>query len=124
MASPCKHQLVESLERFLSDPVRSRAAVPPAGDTLVTEEQPASAESRPIKRRPRIKHEISFRDRLLKTAHDSREQAATLPPGAERDRLLLKAQQCETALGIEKWVSMPRSDRPDELDNAALKLKR
>jgi hypothetical protein len=61
-------------------------------------------------------HEASFKDRLLKSAEDAREQAARLPAGPMRERLLLKAKQSETAAGIETWISSPGSQAPDNLD--------
>ncbi|MBR1192366.1 hypothetical protein JQ609_31065 [Bradyrhizobium sp. AUGA SZCCT0169] len=67
-------------------------------------------------RRPRVRHEASFSDRLLKNAQDAREQAAGLPAGPARERLLLKAKQSETAAGIDTWVSSPGSHPPDNLD--------
>lgn len=82
----------------------------------VVEQEPAATESKPIIRRPRVKHEASFKDRLLKSAEDAREQAARLPAGPMRERLLLKAKQSETAAGIETWISSPGSQAPDNLD--------
>jgi hypothetical protein len=82
----------------------------------VVEEQPAQRQSKPIIRRRRVKHETSFKDRLLKSAQDAREQAARLPAGPVRERLLLKARQSETAAGIDTWASSPGSPLPDDLD--------
>jgi len=109
------YQFVESLERFLSETGRKKSELPPELLTLV-EPQPASPEVKPIIRRPRVKHQTSFRDRLLKSAQDARDQAAALPEGPARERLLLKAQQCENAAGIDNWVSSPGSQPPDGLD--------
>ena len=108
------YQFVESLERFLSDPARNKDLLPPEMLTVVTG-VPAKPESKPIIRRPRIKHAISFKDRLLKSAKDAREQANRLPGGSVRERLLLKARQSETAADIDTWISSPGSAPPDNL---------
>ena len=109
------YQLVESLNRFLSEPGRNKKGDLPPEMLAALQQQPGFVESKPVTRRPRIKHESSFNDRLLKTAQDAREQASQLPAGPERDRLLMKAQQCETAAGIETWVSLPGKPPPDNL---------
>ena len=105
------YEFVESLERFLSD-TTSYKKIPPE-IPVDPVEQPASPENKPIIRRPRVHHEASFKDRLLKSAQDAREQAAGLPPGVSRDRLLQKARQSETAANIDTWISSPGSPPPD-----------
>jgi hypothetical protein len=112
------YQFVESLQRFLSEKDRLKNEAIPPEILAAIEEQPGMPEFRPIIRRPRIKHEASFKDRLLKSAQEAREQAALLPPGAERDRLLQKARQNETAANIDTWISSPGSRPPDNLDLA------
>jgi hypothetical protein len=115
------YQFVESLERFLSDSARKKDdALPPELQALVEElpagEKPSAApESRTIIRRPRVKHELSFKDRLLKSAQEARDEAARLPAGSARDRLLLKARQSETAANIDVWISSPGSPAPENL---------
>ena len=116
------YQFVESLEHFLSDKERNKADAAPPQLPLIAEVAPP--ESRPIIRRLRVKQTLSFEDRLLKTVQEATEQAAALPPGEERDRLLLKARQCETAAEIDNWVSAPGSKPPDELRDLAKKPKR
>jgi hypothetical protein len=116
------YQFVESLERFLSENARSkddgghREEIPPPEMLDVLNESPAQPATKPIIRRPRVKHATSFKDRLLKSAQDARAQAAGLPPGAARERLLLKARQSETAADIDTWISSPGSPPPDSLD--------
>jgi hypothetical protein len=111
------YQFVESLERFLADPARGKdVTVFPTELPLVAKEQPAQPESRPIIRRPRIKNEMSFKDRLMKSAQDARERAARLPPGPASERLLLKAMQSETAADIDAWAATPGSAPPKSLD--------
>lgn len=109
------YQFVESLERFLSETDGSKKETIPPEMLAILGEQPVAPESQPIIRRRRIKHEASFEDRLLKSAQEAREQAAQLPTGAARDRLLQKAQHSETAADIEKWISSPGSRPPDDL---------
>ena len=109
------YQFVESLERFLSETDRKKRELPPELLSLV-EPPPALPDIKPIVRRPRVKHQTSFRDRLAKSAQDAREQAAALPAGPARERLLLKAQQSDNAAGIDHWVSSPGSHPPDSLD--------
>jgi hypothetical protein len=56
-------------------------------------------------RRQRINHTSSLEDRLADQAQRFRDQAKTLPPGRERDELMRKARQAETASHINEWVS-------------------
>jgi len=48
---------------------------------------------------------VPLRDRLASFAKATREKAASLPPGKERDELLMKARQADTA--CNDWVSSP-----------------
>jgi len=115
------YQFVETLDRFLSQTNRvGKDIFPPQILDFVDEPSPAPApapvlvpESKPIIRRPRIKQETSLKERLLKGAQIARDEAARLPSGPERDRLLKKAQQSETAATIDAWVSSPGSPPPD-----------
>ena len=50
------------------------------------------------KRRNRTRPAGSLEERLQKFAADQREAASRLPPGAQRDDLLKKARQSETAI--------------------------
>ena len=110
------YEFVESLERFLADPARrNKDGFPPELQTSVAE-QPAAPEGKPIIRRRRVKQTVSFKDRLLNSAQEAREQAALLPTGPARDRLLQKARQSETAANIDTWISSPGSPAPDGLD--------
>ena len=108
------YEFVESLERFLSDTARIKDAIPSEMLALVSD-PPAQPEPKPIIRRRRVKQTISFKDRLLKSAREAREEAARLPAGAARERLLLKARQSETAANIDTWISSPGSAPPDNL---------
>lgn len=53
--------------------------------------------------RTRVKHEISFDQRLAIEAQRAREMAVTLPPGKKRDALLEKARLADLAARINGW---------------------
>ena len=57
--------------------------------------------------RRRFKNTLTFPDRLAKEAGRLRDEAKTKPPGPERDALLRKARQADTAAHIDQWVSSP-----------------
>ena len=57
-----------------------------------------------LKRR-RFKQSQSLRDRLTAWTKGVRDQAAKLPPGPERDALLKKMGQAETAAHLSEWVN-------------------
>lgn len=63
-------------------------------------------------KRRRIKHETSFGERLATQAGQLRDQAKTLPPGAEREELLRKARQTETAAHMNEWLNSPGLQPP------------
>jgi hypothetical protein len=53
------------------------------------------------------KQKQSFEDRLTSEAARLRKKAHALPIGIERDSLLRKARQAETASHISEWLSSP-----------------
>jgi hypothetical protein len=55
--------------------------------------------------RRRFKNTLTFPDRLTKEAERFRQEAEAKPPGQERDDLLRKARQAETAAHIDQWIS-------------------
>jgi hypothetical protein len=63
-------------------------------------------------KRRRVKHEISFEERLAAEAKRLREQAEALPPGIERDELIRKARQAETASRMNEWLQSPGLQPP------------
>ena len=65
-----------------------------------------------IKRRRRFKQTKSFRDRLQTFAQEARDQASHLPPGIEREALLKKARQADTASHIDEWAHSPGLQPP------------
>jgi hypothetical protein len=64
-------------------------------------------------KRRRIKQTLTFEDRLAEAAKRLREQAKTLPPSAERDELIRKARQTETASHLNEWLTSPGLRPPD-----------
>jgi len=56
---------------------------------------------------------LTFPDRLAKEAKRFRQEAETKPPGQERDELLRKARQAETAAQIDQWVASPGLKPPE-----------
>jgi hypothetical protein len=57
-----------------------------------------------IKRR-RFKQTASLKDRLTAWAEDIRRQAGQLQPGPQRDLLLKKASQANTASHLDEWAN-------------------
>jgi hypothetical protein len=57
--------------------------------------------------RRRIKHKTSLEERLANQAKRLRKQAKTMPPGAERDDLIRRASQNETAANLNAWLTSP-----------------
>jgi hypothetical protein len=62
--------------------------------------------------RRRFKNVRTFPDRLSDFVREARERAKTLPPGPERDELLRKVRQADTALHIEEWANSPGLQPP------------
>jgi hypothetical protein len=65
--------------------------------------------------RRRFNNTLSFPDRLAKEAKRFRDEAETKPPGPERDLLIRKARQADTAAHIDQWLSSPGL-RPPSLE--------
>jgi hypothetical protein len=57
--------------------------------------------------RRRSQRFLTLKDRLTLYANEVRESAALLPPGNERDILLKKARQAETASQLDDWADPP-----------------
>jgi hypothetical protein len=58
-----------------------------------------------MERRTRIKHQLSFAERLAEHAKKIRERAANLPPGDARNALMEKLERTEVAIEISKALS-------------------
>lgn len=60
----------------------------------------------------RFKQVTSLQDRIVEWADNIREQADRMKPGRERDELLKKLRQAETAMHLEDWASSPGLQPP------------
>ena len=69
-------------------------------------------------RRRRIRHDVSFEERLATAACRARQAAELLPPGSDRELLLRKASACETAAEIHAWISSPGAAPPSSMLHA------
>jgi hypothetical protein len=65
-----------------------------------------------MQRRRRFKQILSLQDRLAAWAKEVREQAASLPPGPEREALLKRASQADVASHLDAWSSSPGLQAP------------
>jgi hypothetical protein len=63
-------------------------------------------------KRNRRKQTVPFGERLQRAADEARYAAQSLPPGNEREMLLKKARQAETAADMNKWLASPGSPHP------------
>ena len=61
----------------------------------------------------RFTHSMPLKDRLSSFAEELREQAALLTPGPERDDLLRRARQADTALHLDDWANSPGLRSPE-----------
>jgi hypothetical protein len=66
-----------------------------------------------MERRRRFKQEVTLQDRIIAWANEVRAQAAVLPPGPERDELLKKVRQAETAMHLDDWANSPELQPPE-----------
>ena len=57
--------------------------------------------------RRRIKHFLSFNERLRMFSDQLKKQASKLRPGPEQDDLLKRARLADTASHIDEWASSP-----------------
>ena len=62
--------------------------------------------------RRRFRQKPSLQDRLAIFAKAAREKALLLPPGAEKDELLRKASQADTAVHLNEWANSPGLQPP------------
>ena len=64
------------------------------------------------KRRRHFKQTTSLHERLIAFAHEAREKASSLPAGREKQDLLKKAGQADSAAHLNEWISSPGSQPP------------
>jgi hypothetical protein len=62
--------------------------------------------------RKRFTQTITLGDRLAEEAERLKQNARTMPVGKERDSLMRKARQLETASHINEWLSSPGLQTP------------
>ena len=55
----------------------------------------------------------TFEERVAQAASDLEDQARHLPPGPERDGLLRRARQMNTASHMQEWLSSPGLRSPE-----------
>jgi hypothetical protein len=67
----------------------------------------------PIIGREHTKQALPEKQRLLRSAELCRREANALPPGREREMLLRKARQAETAAHLDDWLSSPGLASPN-----------
>ena len=65
-----------------------------------------------MEHRKRFKQEATLQDRIIAWAKEVRAQAAELPHGPERDALLKKVRQAETAMHLDDWANSPGLQPP------------
>lgn len=64
-------------------------------------------------KRRRFKQTDTLAARLQAFARDVRAEAFALPPGSDRETLLRKARQAETASHIDEWLDSAGLKAPD-----------
>jgi hypothetical protein len=68
-----------------------------------------------IVKRPRVKHERTFEERLAEEAARFRDLAAQTPAGVKREVYLRRARQAETASHINEWLKSPGLQPPKRI---------
>jgi hypothetical protein len=61
----------------------------------------------------RVTDVLALEERFIDEARRSRAEAEKLPPGSERDALLKKARQANTAAHLTDWVESPGLKPPE-----------
>jgi len=69
-----------------------------------------------MQQRRRVKHVLTFEERLACQAERLRDEARKMPMGKQRDQVLKRARQAETALGITRWLTSPDHPKPPRSD--------
>jgi hypothetical protein len=67
-----------------------------------------------LKRR-RFKQTLSLSARLVQDVEHLKAQLAMTPPGPERDHLVKRIRQNETAAHIDQWLTSPGLQPPQEV---------
>ena len=66
-----------------------------------------------IKRRKDFKQTETLEERLAHQADELHERAKVMPPGLEKDALLKRARQADTAAHVSEWLRSPGLQPPD-----------
>jgi hypothetical protein len=69
-----------------------------------------------MNKRRRLTQSAPLKDRLAEWADELRAQARKLPPGPERDALLTKLRQADTASHLDNWANSPALQPPTDTD--------
>ena len=64
-------------------------------------------------RQPRIRHEKTFKERLIEPSQRFRGEAEKIPDGTARELLLKRARQAETASHMSEWLSSSGLQSPE-----------
>ena len=67
--------------------------------------------------RRRFKHTLSLSQLLIRDVEQLKTRLARLPPGPERDQLLKQIRQNEIAGNIDRWLTSPGLQPPQEIGN-------
>ena len=65
-----------------------------------------------MQQRRRLEQTESLKERLVAFAENTRAMASRLAPGRERDDLLRKARQADTASHLDDWINSPGLRQP------------
>jgi hypothetical protein len=65
-----------------------------------------------MEQRRRFKQTVSLKDRLSAFVRAMQERAEITPPGPERDEILKKVRQAETASHLDNWATSPGLQPP------------
>ena len=65
-----------------------------------------------MSKRRRYKQTTPLQDRLASFAEEAREKASRLPEGCEKEDMLRKARQADTAAHLDDWMSSPGLQPP------------
>lgn len=60
-----------------------------------------------MKKRRRVKQEMSLEERLAAHADQVRKEAAALPPSAEREELLARAREADFSVDMTRLLKRP-----------------
>ena len=73
---------------------------------------PLKTGSRAMQNRRYLKENELLQDRLASFAKEARAKAWVLPSGAEKDDLLRRARQADTAAQLDDWINSPGLQLP------------